>query len=43
MKKASDYDPEILKLFDGLVHGKISRRQFLDRAAAIATVGASAG
>ena len=43
MKKASDYDPEILHLFDGLVHGKISRRQFLDRAAAIATVGASAG
>jgi carboxymethylenebutenolidase len=43
MKKASDYDPEILKLFDGLVHGTISRRQFLDRAAAIATVGASAG
>ncbi len=43
MKKASDYDPEILKLFDGLVHGKITRRQFLDRAAAIATVGASAG
>ncbi len=43
MKKASDYDPEILKLFDGYVHGKITRRQFLDRAAAIATVGASAG
>ncbi len=43
MKKASDYDPEILALFDGYVHGKITRRQFLDRAAAIATVGASAG
>jgi len=43
MKKASDYDPEILTLFDGYVHGKITRRQFLDRAAAIATVGASAG
>jgi carboxymethylenebutenolidase len=43
MKKASDYDPEILRLFDGYVHGKITRRQFLDRAAAIATVGASAG
>ncbi len=42
MKKASDYDPEILKLFDGFVHGKLTRRQFLDRAAAIATVGASA-
>lgn len=34
MKKASHYDPEILKLFDGYVHGKISRRQFLDKAAA---------
>ena len=43
MKKASDYDPEILALFDGYVHGKITRRQFLDRAAAIATVGTSAG
>ena len=43
MKKASDYDPEVLRLFDGYVHGKITRRQFLDRAAAIATVGASAG
>ena len=43
MKKASDYDPEILKLFDGYVHGKISRRQFLDRAAAFAAVGTSAG
>jgi carboxymethylenebutenolidase len=43
MAKASDYDPEILKLFDGYVHGKITRREFLDRAAAFAAVGASAG
>jgi len=43
MAKASDYDPEILKLFDGYVHGKITRRKFLDRAAAFAAVGASAG
>jgi len=34
MKKASDYDPEILWLFDGYVHGKITRRHFFDRAAA---------
>jgi dienelactone hydrolase len=34
MKKATDYGPEILRLFDGYVHGKITRRQFLDRAAA---------
>ena len=43
MAKASDYDPEILKLFDGYVHGKITRRQFIDRAAGIAAVGTSAG
>jgi len=42
MKKISDYDPEVLRLFDGYVHGKVSRREFLDRAAKIATVGASA-
>jgi len=29
------YDPRILKLFDGYVHGAISRREFLDRAARI--------
>jgi carboxymethylenebutenolidase len=43
MKKTSDYDPEILELFDGYVHGKINRRQFLDRAAGVAAVGSSAG
>jgi carboxymethylenebutenolidase len=32
-KKASDFPPEVLKLFDGYVHGTISRRDFLDRAA----------
>jgi len=31
-KKASDFDPEVLNLFDQLVHGGISRRVFLDRA-----------
>src|SRR5436309_2014280 len=29
-KKASDFPPEVLKLFDGYVHGMISRRDFLD-------------
>jgi len=43
MAKASDYDPEILQLFDGYVHGKITRRQFIDRAAGITAVGTSAG
>ncbi len=43
MTKASDYDPEILRLFDGYVHGKITRRQFIDRAAGFAAAGTSAG
>ena len=43
MARASDFDPEILKLFDGYVHGKITRRQFLDRAAAFTAAGVSAG
>ena len=30
--KASDFPPEVLKIFDGYVHGRISRRQFLDDA-----------
>jgi carboxymethylenebutenolidase len=43
MSKASDFDPKILKLFDGYVHGKITRRQFLDRVAGVAAAGTSAG
>ena len=31
MNKASDFDPEVLKLFDQYVHGGIDRRGFLDR------------
>lgn len=42
MSSASDYDPEILKLFDGYVHGVVTRRQFLDRAAGLAVAGTSA-
>ena len=38
-KKAGDFPPEVLKLFDGYVHGMISRRDFLD-GVAIAAVGA---
>jgi carboxymethylenebutenolidase len=41
-KKASDFHPEILKLFDRYVHGGISRREFLDRAKAFAVGGVSA-
>jgi carboxymethylenebutenolidase len=35
-KKASDYPPEVMKLFDGYVHGAMTRRDFLDRAAKFA-------
>ena len=42
MAKKSDYDPEVLKLFDGYVHGQLSRREFLDQAAAFATAGVTA-
>src|SRR6202789_2666946 len=31
-KKASDFPQELLNLFDGYVHGGISRRSFLDKA-----------
>jgi carboxymethylenebutenolidase len=41
-KKASDFPPEVLKLFDGYVHGIISRRDFLDRAAKFAVGGFTA-
>ena len=39
-KKASDFDPEVLRLFDQYVHGLIDRRRFLSGAARFA-VGAS--
>lgn len=41
MARASDFDPRVLELFDGYVHGQVSRREFLERAARIAA-GASA-
>lgn len=41
-KKASDYPPEVLKLFDGYVHGGLTRREFLDRAARYAVGGFTA-
>src|SRR6476660_2952780 len=40
--KAGDYPPEVLKLFDGYVHGFINRREFLDRAAKYAVGGLTA-
>ncbi len=41
-KKISDFDPEVLDLFDRYVHGGISRRQFLDRASKYAVGGLTA-
>lgn len=41
-KKASEYDPELLKLFDGYVHGAVSRREFINRAATFAVGGLTA-
>jgi carboxymethylenebutenolidase len=38
----TDYDPRVLELFDGYVHGRLSRRQFIDRAAAFTVSGVSA-
>ena len=41
-KTAADFPPEVLRLFDGYVHGNITRREFLDRAARYATAGVTA-
>jgi carboxymethylenebutenolidase len=41
-KKASDFPQELLNLFDGYVHGGISRREFLDRAQKFAVGGVTA-
>jgi len=40
-KRASDFDPRLLELYDGYVHGAMNRRQFVDRAAQF-TVGTAA-
>lgn len=42
MARKEEYDPRVLELFDGYVHGKVSRRQFLDRVAAFTVSGVSA-
>jgi len=41
-RKASDFPPEVMDLFDGYVHGRLSRRDFLDRAARYAVGGFTA-
>ncbi len=39
---AKDFSPELLELYDYYAHGKINRREFLDRAAAFTLLGLSA-
>ncbi|MBJ7517464.1 MAG: dienelactone hydrolase family protein [Stenotrophomonas sp.] len=39
---AKDFHPDLLELYDGYVHGRLSRRDFLDRAAAYAIAGVAA-
>jgi len=41
-KKASEFDPRLLELYDGYVHGKMSKREFLSGAARYATAGVTA-
>ncbi|RPJ45753.1 MAG: dienelactone hydrolase family protein [Betaproteobacteria bacterium] len=41
-RKAGDFAPEVMQLFDGYVHGALSRREFLDRAAKFAVGGLTA-
>ncbi len=38
-KKASDFDPRILEIFDGYVHGKMTKRDFIARAGQYAAAG----
>ncbi len=40
--KASDFNPEILEIFDGYVHGKYSKREVLTRFSAFAVGGITA-
>ncbi len=42
-KRASDFDQRLLDLYDGLVHGRINRREFLERAAKYTAGGLTAG
>ncbi|MCB2114873.1 MAG: dienelactone hydrolase family protein [Rhodobacteraceae bacterium] len=38
-KSAKDFDPRILEIFDGYVHGKMSKREFIERAGKFAAAG----
>jgi carboxymethylenebutenolidase len=41
-RQASEFPQEVLDLFDGYVHGRLTRREFLDRAARYAVGGVTA-
>lgn len=41
--KASDFSRELLELYDGYVHGQVTKRSFLDHAAKFAVGGMTAG
>ena len=41
-RKASDFPPEVLTLFNGYAHGEVTRREFLDKAAKFAVGGFTA-
>jgi carboxymethylenebutenolidase len=41
-RKASEFDPGLLDLYDQYVHGGVNRREFLDRASRFATAGVTA-
>lgn len=41
-KRAADFDPRILEIFDGYVHGKITKRDFLKQAGQYAAAGMTA-
>lgn len=41
-RKASDFHPRILEIFDGYVHGRIGKRDFMVQAAQFATAGMTA-
>ena len=38
-KSAKDFDSRILEIFDGYVHGRMSKREFIERAGEFAAAG----
>ena len=41
-KRAEDFDPRILELYDGYVHGKLSKREFILKASQFTAAGSAA-